>query len=155
MGIILDFSWLANRCKTSYCLTTICLFGSSCFLEGLRSTRRDGNELNQREEIVFIPVSIVNPLCDRYPVVEAFQLACEDRMGGMGNEATPKTHFSHKVGIAHGIEQYRVRWGDSGDISFNIFLRWRLILAIDFVLYRWNVFSKKLIPYITWIICRK
>ena len=42
---------------------------------GLISGIRDEDELNQREEIVFIPVSISNSLSNLYPVVEAFQLA--------------------------------------------------------------------------------
>ena len=49
--------------------------GSSRFSVGLSSDRRDGDELNQREEIVFIPVSISNSLSNLYPVVEAFKLA--------------------------------------------------------------------------------
>ena len=49
--------------------------GSSRFSVGLSSDRRDGDELNQREEIIFIPVSIGNSLSNLDPVVEAFQLA--------------------------------------------------------------------------------
>lgn len=33
------------------------IIGSSRFLRGLGSYRRNGDELNQREEVVFIPVS--------------------------------------------------------------------------------------------------
>ena len=50
-------------------------FGSSRFSVGLSSDIRDGDELNQREKVVLIPVSISNSLCDLDPVVEAFQLA--------------------------------------------------------------------------------
>lgn len=49
--------------------------GSSRFSVGLSSDIRDGDELNQREKVVLIPVSISNSLCDLDPVVEAFQLA--------------------------------------------------------------------------------
>ena len=51
------------------------LIGSSRFSVGLSSDRRDGDELNQGEEIVLIPVSIGNPLSDLDPVVESFKLA--------------------------------------------------------------------------------
>ena len=56
-------------------LTGSSYFGSSRFSVGLSSDIRDGDELNQREEIVFIPVSISNSLCILDPVVETFQLA--------------------------------------------------------------------------------
>ena len=46
------------------------------FLGDWDLTEGDGDEPNQREEVVFIPVSIGNPLCDLYHVVKAFKLAC-------------------------------------------------------------------------------
>ena len=49
--------------------------GSSRFLRGIVFHRWDGEELNESEEVVFIPVSVPNPLVDINPVVEAFQLA--------------------------------------------------------------------------------
>ena len=47
------------------------LNGSSRFLVVLGSDRMDGDELDQREEIVLIPVFIGKPLCRLYSAVAA------------------------------------------------------------------------------------
>ncbi len=51
--------------------------GFSRFSEGLRSDRRDRDELNQREEVVFIHVFICNPLCDFFLLLKPSSLPIE------------------------------------------------------------------------------
>ena len=60
--------------------------GSSRFSEGLRFNRMDGDELNQREKVIFIPVSIGNSLSNFNPVIETFQFTSGDGMRGMCDE---------------------------------------------------------------------
>ena len=69
-------SYVPRLQNCSHIVSTNSIFvGSSRFSVGLSSDIRDGDELNQREKVVLIPVSISNSLCDLDPVVEAFQLA--------------------------------------------------------------------------------
>ena len=67
--------------ETNNCLKN----GSSRFFVGWRTDRRNRKIANQGKEEVVVTVTVADSFSDLYLVVEAFELAGADWVGGMGS----------------------------------------------------------------------